>query len=149
MDIDSLSDWLYALISSHSGQMEGAFDVNTLISGLSVYGIDLTMYSPEEITEALAYAFSVNTVPITDNALLHYDGVTFEGNSNNIPNDISYYERKQRDAEGNIEYYTRELRRSGLSKTYREDCHRNLQQAIKKTTEIAKRIKDLKDQLGK
>ena len=142
MDIDSLSDWLHALISSHSGQMEGAFDVNTLISGLSVYGIDLTMYSPEEITEALAYAF-------TDNALLHYDGVTFEGNSNNIPNDISYYERKLRDAEGNIEYYTRELRRSGLSKTYREDCHRNLQQAIKMTTEIAKRITDLKDQLGK
>lgn len=83
-----------------------------------------------------------------DHSMSH-ENISFEASESSIKTDINYNTRKLNQANTEIDYYTRKLRETNLSDTYRKDCQYDLKQAVKKATELAKKISKLKEELDK
>lgn len=84
-----------------------------------------------------------------DDLLAEGYNVSFGKSISSLKTDKSYFEGKLSDAQTDIDYYTRELRRSNISDTYRNNCSSNLQDAIRRYKEAAKKIDSIIEQIQK
>lgn len=74
--------------------------------------------------------------------------VSFTGRKpSSIQTDIDNCNYKIKSAEENIEYYTKQLNRSDITNTYRNNCEANLKDAAKTYSEMVKKLKNLAKEL--
>ncbi len=136
MDTNSLTELLQDIFSSSDIQIGDSTDIDRIVDLLDNYGIDISSYSADDINQALEYAIN--------------DDVDSNLESSNSQNNISFgsnqdsLERDLRQANSDINYYEKELRRTNISDTYRNNCLFKLQQAVKKAAELTEKIGNLK-----
>lgn len=58
MDTNSLVAFIQDIFSSNDIQIDGSDNTDKLIEIVDNYGVDLSSYSPDEISEALKYALN-------------------------------------------------------------------------------------------
>ena len=141
MDGDSIQDVLNEFLTNHNVDSDTC---DNLLDIILDQGIDLSIYTPDELSDALEYALqNLDSTPqIIDNS-----NPTFLAHSDNIPSeiqrDIDYYEGKLREANRDIDYYTKQLGRSGISDTYRNNCKSSLKSAINNSEDYSEKIRNL------
>lgn len=134
MDINSLVAFIQDIFSSNDIQIDGSENTDKLIEILDNYGVDLSSYSPDEISEALKYALNDDSNMDSYNSQTN---IAFGSSEDSL-------ERELRQENRNIDYYEKELRRTNISETYRNNCLFKLQQAVKNAAELAEEINKLK-----
>lgn len=134
MDTNSLVTFIQDIFSSNDIQIDGSENTDKLIEIVDNYGVDLSSYSPDEISEALKYALN------DDSNMDSYNSQT----NISFGNSQDSLERELRQENRNIDYYEKELRRTNISETYRNNCLFKLQKAVKNATELAEEINKLK-----
>lgn len=127
---DIIDDWLSA-----GGAETVGDNVDSILDYFNAQGVDLTQYSTDEIKEALDSALNSDS----------HSNVSFMGSEDNADK-IASLERDLRTANGNIDYYSKEISNFNehTSNTYRSNCESALRQATKKAAEIAEKISDLR-----
>lgn len=140
MEEDSIQDILEEFLNNHNIDADSGDELLDIILN---QGIDLSVYTPDEIMDALEYALHDINDPITTDVIHNVNFMGHHDIPSNIQHDIDYYEGRLKDANDDIDYYTKELKRSNISDTYRNNCKSSLQSAIKKSSECAEKIKSL------
>lgn len=134
MDTNSLVAFIQDIFSSNDIQIDGSDNTDKLIEIVDNYGVDLSSYSPDEISEALKYALNDDSNIDSYNSQTN---ISFGSSQDSL-------ERELRQENRNIDYYEKELRRTNISDTYRNNCLFKLQQAVKNAAELAEEINKLK-----
>ena len=134
MDTNSLVAFIQDIFSSNDIQIDGSDNTDKLIEIVDNYGVDLSSYSPDEISEALKYALNDDSNMDSYNSQTN---ISFGSSQDSL-------ERELRQENRNIDYYEKELRRTNISDTYRNNCLFKLQQAVKNAAELAEEINKLK-----
>lgn len=135
MEIDGLIDALQDIFSQSDIAVSQVDEVGDIVGILQDCGIDLSLYTPDEITQALEFALD-NTD--SDIEVAESKDVAFTGSSK----DSLMSELRQ--AHHNAEYYENQLKNDNISSTYRSTCTFKLEQALKKITELTEQINRLK-----
>jgi hypothetical protein len=77
--MSSLVDLLFSIFDGNNGsgvhEQLGSHDVSSIIDILNQQGIDLSLYSPEEITGAIEHAIGTSTLNSTGYDMDHLDKV--------------------------------------------------------------------------